>query len=59
MSVSRILNYALYLYVLLYALIYFIYISFINAVHASDQFNEYISTAASICSFTILSMDFM
>ncbi|WP_375089793.1 hypothetical protein ACDZ29_02830 [Peribacillus sp. RS7] len=35
MSVSRILNYALYLYVLLYALIYFIYIFYINAVHAS------------------------
>ncbi|RRN74255.1 hypothetical protein EI200_02840 [Peribacillus simplex] len=35
MSVSRILNYALYLYVLLYALIYFFFILFINVVHAS------------------------
>lgn len=35
MSVSKIVNYALYSFVLLYALIYFIYIFFINAAHAS------------------------
>ncbi|MEB2492573.1 hypothetical protein SOP93_15495 [Peribacillus frigoritolerans] len=35
MSVSKIVNYALYLYVLLYALIYFIFISYINFVHAT------------------------
>ncbi|MFF2497188.1 hypothetical protein [Peribacillus sp. NPDC058075] len=35
MSVSKIVNYALYSFVLLYALIYFIYIFFIHFVHAS------------------------
>jgi amino acid transporter len=35
LSVSKIVNYALYSFVLLYALIYFIYIFFINAAHAS------------------------
>ncbi|TKH03297.1 hypothetical protein FC682_11070 [Peribacillus simplex] len=37
MSVSKIVNYALYLYVLLYAFIYFIYALYINAVHASTS----------------------
>ncbi|MED3994347.1 hypothetical protein P4647_06705 [Peribacillus frigoritolerans] len=35
MSVSKIVNYTLYLYVLLYALIYYIFISYINFVHAT------------------------
>ncbi|MDM5221651.1 outer membrane protein assembly factor BamE [Peribacillus sp. NJ11] len=51
MSVSRILNYALYLYVLLYALIYFIYIFYINAVHASISL---MSISAMLLPFVLL-----
>ena len=51
MSVSKIVNYALSLYVLLYALIYFIYIFFINFVHASISF---MSIAALLLPFILL-----
>ncbi|MBX9954617.1 hypothetical protein H7T43_06795 [Peribacillus simplex] len=51
MSVSKIVNYALYSFVLLYALIYFIYIFFINFVHASISF---MNIAALLLPFILL-----
>ena len=51
MSVSKIVNYALYLYVLLYALIYYIFITYINFLHASISF---MSIAALLLPFILL-----
>ncbi|WP_057911436.1 hypothetical protein [Peribacillus muralis] len=51
MSVTRIGNYALALYVLLYALIYFVYIFYINSVHASIRL---MSITAMLLPFVLL-----